>query len=159
MYKIVLVTVFFFASANSQSVSFYDAWESAIGDREIKVLEDYLKWNHPDAETANNGWNLLIIAARFGNTEAIYLLLAAGSDVNAKDRFGITALILAARHGATEGVRALLLAPSIDVNIQDNRGDNALGLAENDEIKKMLELRTFVCLCVSDWCRKNTRNC
>jgi len=153
----LIITLIYFGSAQSRRVSFNEAARSAASSKN-QVLEDYLELNHPDAGTYY-GMTLLRWAAAGGNSAGISLLLAAGSDVNAKSDSGETVLIEAAWNGWTESVRALLSAQSIDINIQDNAGNTALGVAENDEIKKMLEDRNAMCRCVSDVCRKWRNNC
>ncbi len=57
----------------------------------------------------------LIEAAQNGQTEKISALLAAGAEVNAKDKEGMTALIYAAYEGHFQSVKALLNAGA-DVN-------------------------------------------
>ena len=54
----------------------------------------------------------------------ISLLLQAGADVNAKDRDGNTALILAAAENPT--VVSVLLKAGADVNAKDRDGNTAL---------------------------------
>ena len=58
-----------------------------------------------------DGEGLLCYAAKHGRTELAAALLAAGADVNAKDKgwAGNTALILAATHGRTETVAVLAI--------------------------------------------------
>ncbi|MFQ5927816.1 MAG: ankyrin repeat domain-containing protein [Terriglobia bacterium] len=49
----------------------------------------------------------LIEAAKKGDAAAVEALLAAGADVNAKDKDGMTALMLAEKEGHTTVVRLL----------------------------------------------------
>jgi uncharacterized protein len=49
----------------------------------------------------------LMLAAQHGHLGAIYALLAAGADVNAKAANGITALGLASRHKHAESIKLL----------------------------------------------------
>ena len=60
----------------------------------------------------------LTIAAERGDTAQVKSLIAAGADVNEKDRAGFTALMWAARNGHTEITRALVDARA-DVNMRD----------------------------------------
>ena len=67
-------------------------------------------------------------AARTGNIEAVKQHLAAGVDVNAKDRMGWTPLCEAAINGHKE-IAELLLANGADVNVKDDRGMTPLDLS------------------------------
>ncbi|HVF28783.1 MAG TPA: tetratricopeptide repeat protein [Pyrinomonadaceae bacterium] len=83
----------------------------------------------------------LILAAARGSAETINSLLKSGADVNAKDKFGQTALIYAAGHGYADVVKALLVAGA-DVNAASNRGVTALKLAQANghrEVTKLLK--------------------
>ena len=60
-------------------------------------------------------------AAREGNTQAVKQHLAAGSDVNEKDRFQRAPLHMAALLGRKEIVE-LLIAEGTDVNVKNKRG-------------------------------------
>jgi len=152
-HQIVLVTVFFFASANSQSVGWLNADWAAKGRYNIRFLEVYLESNHPDTETDPFGNTLLMTAASNNNIAAINLLLANGSDVNKQINGGWTALVRAALTGRTEALRTLLRAPRIDVNIQSVQGDTALGLAGSDAVARLLRRKGAVCRCGSSFCR------
>ena len=69
-----------------------------------------------------NGNTPLRMAARYGRTECVKLLLAAsGIDVNLVNRNGETPLYWAACNGQTECVKLLLAAPGIDVNLAETR--------------------------------------
>jgi ankyrin repeat protein len=59
-----------------------------------------------------------MIAATTGDTEAVKQIIAAGADVNARNRFGSTALMGAAAGGHADIV-AELLARKAQVNVQD----------------------------------------
>lgn len=67
----------------------------------------------------------LITAAQKGKTETVKYLLDKGVDVNAKDRFGWTALIKAAMFGYNDIVK-ILLDKGADVNAKTNLGCTAL---------------------------------
>jgi ankyrin repeat protein len=71
-------------------------------------------------------------AAATSSLALIKLLLASGADVNAKDSaFGATALMRAAYSDYDDTPRVkLLLDRGAKVNIRDNNGDTALGLAK-----------------------------
>ena len=85
----------------------------------------------------------LINAVLQADTATVSALLAAGSDVNAKNRDGETVLILAAKYGYTDVVKALL-AKGAEVNAKDPYlyGRTALLLAANnghaDVVKALL---------------------
>lgn len=72
----------------------------------------------------------LVEAAYYLPKESLELVLDSGADINHKDIFGNTALMLAAVKGDHESVE-LLLERGADVLIQDQDGDNALHKAYN----------------------------
>ena len=84
----------------------------------------------------------LVRAAREGNADTVKVLLTApGSDVNATDERGSTALIEAARYGHNDVVRALL-ATDANIKARDREGKTALMLAiagGHDEVVKELK--------------------
>ena len=59
-------------------------------------------------------------------------------DINAKNKDGETALMLASSEGHLEIVKLLLLRKGADVNIKNNDGKTALDLAKTKEIKDLL---------------------
>jgi len=67
----------------------------------------------------------LLTAAQKGKTETVKSLLDEGVDVNAKDRFGWTALIKAAMFGYND-IMKILLDRGADVNAKTNLGCTAL---------------------------------
>ena len=75
-------------------------------------------------------------AARTGNIEAVKQHLAAGTDVNAKVKGGLTPLHEAARWGHKE-VAELLIDKGADVNARNNVGASPLALA-NGETAELL---------------------
>jgi ankyrin repeat protein len=68
------------------------------------------------------------MAALQGNIEAIRQHIEAGSDLNDKDVYGSSPLIIAATFGKTEVARALIEAGA-DMNITNNDGATALHAA------------------------------
>ena len=67
-------------------------------------------------------------AARFGDIKAVKQHLAAGTDVNAKDRSGVTSLHYAAYLGRKE-VAELLIVKGADVNAKVAYGETPLDKA------------------------------
>ena len=78
-------------------------------------------------------------AANKGNIEAVKQHLAAGVDVNAKDKYGLTPLHHAAWQGRNEIVE-LLIANGADVNAKDVDGGTPLHEAASDGRKEVVEL-------------------
>jgi hypothetical protein len=82
------------------------------------------------------------LAALQGNVAAIRQHIEAGSDLNEKDAYGSTPLIIAATFGKTEVARALIEAGA-DLNITNNDGGTALHaaafLCRPEIVKALLE--------------------
>lgn len=79
-------------------------------------------------------------AARSGDTPGIAALLRSGSDVNSLDRYGQTALMLAA-HGGHRAAVELLIARGADLNVTAKFGLSALMLAivaGHEEVAELL---------------------
>ena len=74
-----------------------------------------------------------------GNIEAVKQHLAAGTDVNAKDSFGMTPLLLAGAKNQKEVVE-LLIAEGADVNAKTESGRNPLHSAAMEGHKEIAEL-------------------
>jgi uncharacterized protein len=83
----------------------------------------------------------VVLAAAAGQAGALYLLLARGAEVDARETgTGNTALMLAANRARLEEVRVLLQAGA-DVNLKARDGWTALAAAEmigDDEIAALL---------------------
>ena len=78
-------------------------------------------------------------AAKDGNTEAIKLDLADGTDVNAKDDNGITPLHNVAEEGHKE-IAELFIAAGADVNAKNNLGGTPLHEAAASGHKEIVEV-------------------
>ena len=76
-------------------------------------------------------------AAQVGNIEAVKQHLAAGTDVNAKDKYGRTTLHAAAVGGSKEVVE-LLIAKGADVNVKYEECATSLDWAKNQETADLL---------------------
>ena len=76
-------------------------------------------------------------AAQVGNIEAVKQHLAAGTDVNAKDKYGRTTLHAAAVGGSKEVVE-LLIAKGADVNAKYEECATSLDWAKNQETADLL---------------------
>ncbi|MCL2103738.1 MAG: ankyrin repeat domain-containing protein [Kiritimatiellaeota bacterium] len=72
---------------------------------------------------------ILVAAVGHGRLETVQILLSAGTDVNAENESGHTALYYAA-YGGDETLVAMLLSASADVNAKDNEDATALSLAK-----------------------------
>jgi ankyrin repeat protein len=82
-----------------------------------------------NATTGMKGYRQIDAGA--GNLDCVEALIAAGADLNAKDRDGMTALIESSEQNNVSCVKALIAAGA-DVNIRDRNGDTALMLANAD---------------------------
>jgi hypothetical protein len=79
-------------------------------------------------------------AVESGDYDEVKRLVEAGADVNAKDNYGYTALMLATQQGHTEVIK-LLIEAGADVGARDNQGRTACNMAfsyGNREIVQLL---------------------
>lgn len=108
---------------------------NAIAKGETEAVDLFLKAGmSPNAK--NGDITALMEAARRGKTHSgiAAALVQAGSEVNAKDAYGVTPLLYAAISGSPETLR-MLLKSGADVNAKDADGRNVLVEAlttEND---------------------------
>lgn len=82
-------------------------------------------------------------AAAFGNHNDVVAALDAGADPNAHDAFGVSVLMVAARHnpnaGGNDGVISALIAAGADVNFRSSLGHTAVDYAT--ETDSLVQLR------------------
>jgi hypothetical protein len=93
----------------------------------------------PEPPTAKAPDISIHIAAMQGNLEAVKQHIAAGTDVNAKDRDDWPPLLKAAWHGHKE-IAELLIAKGADVNARDSIGGTPLHKAALRGRKEIAEL-------------------
>lgn len=80
----------------------------------------------------------IVLAAWYGQNEAVLYLLDKGADVNTNKNWGNTALMMAA-FGGKESTVKLLLSKGADVNIE-NDGMSALTWAKRKEHKNIIKI-------------------
>jgi len=79
----------------------------------------------------------LFSASEASDIDKVKELLAAGVGVNAKDKYGLTALHQAAVRGRIEMAK-LLIESGADVNVPDSQGRTPLDKAKSEEMKALL---------------------
>ncbi len=99
------------------------------GEREIVDQLLQVPFIDMNVRDSNGGCTALMRAAMAGHREVVGRLLQQGIDVNMRNDNGDTALMCAARHDRREVVELLLQAPNVEVNVQNNNGFPASGLA------------------------------
>ena len=89
----------------------------------------------------------LLDAAASGQIGKVLDLISTGADVNAKNKWGETALMLAAQHGRAEAVKILIEAKA-DMNAKSESGYTALMLAamngRTEAVKALIEAKADV---------------
>lgn len=110
-----------------------DKFIKAAKERNYPYIDEYLKAKGNVNYTTALGTSALMWAVRNNDIEGadyvenIKLLLAAGADVNAKNKYKDTALIWAAVRGSYKIAKTLLEA-NADVNAKNNNGETALSM-------------------------------
>ena len=80
----------------------------------------------------------MLIAARKGWGDALQMLIEVGADLDARDKEGQTAILLAVAKNRVEAVRILIEAGA-DINAMTPRGVTPLDVAKNPKITRLLE--------------------
>src|SRR5271157_1133937 len=83
----------------------------------------------------------LIDAAEIGDVKTVRALIKAGADVNARDKHGWTALMIATANGQTDVVETLIKAGA-DVNAVDEDSVTALMIAALNDHTDAVNVRT-----------------
>lgn len=89
--------------------------------------------------TSYGGWTALHWTARYNRTDVAQVLIANGTDVNAKNRWIRTPLHTAAMNSHKELVE-ILIVDGADVNATDENGLAPLWLAEQEGYAEIAEI-------------------
>ena len=87
------------------------------------------------------GWTALMMAAQYGYTPTVKVLLDNGADIEDRtaNTIEITALMIAAMRGHIDTVK-VLIDNGADVNAKGNQGYTALGLAASQGHTEIVEM-------------------
>jgi ankyrin repeat protein len=107
---------------------------------ESKQVEPGAEAAQPEPSTAKGPDISIHGAANSGNIEAIKQHLAAGTDVNAKDKYGGTPLHRAVGNLVRKEIVELLIANGADVNAKHDNGETPLHYAVTGDQKEIAEL-------------------
>jgi len=105
-----------------------DIWSAAATGNTEAIKQQLLAGKDINAKEPAGGSTPLIVAATYGQIEAVRLLIEKGADINTKNNNGSTALHAAAFLAHPEIVK-LLLDKGADVNARNNRGETAIYIA------------------------------
>jgi ankyrin repeat protein len=97
-------------------------WAARNPDKARLLIE---RGANPNAQSKQGRTPLMIASMHGGGSAIVALLLSKGADVNVRDRFGVSALNLAAWAGHVDIMR-LLLAKGADPNVADITGRSSL---------------------------------
>ncbi len=108
------------------------------GKREIVELLIHYLGNDCEVKQA-----ILIKASQYGRKDIVAMLIKSGTNANAKNKYGNTALLEATQNGYKEIIQMLIEAGA-DVNVQDKDGNTALiHAAQNDNLDIIRLLISF----------------
>lgn len=117
--------------------------EALKGDLSLLKSFGMVHPNHRDfmkKENADGGWSPLHLAAHYGQFEVVKLLVAAGSDLNAKAKNEIANTpLMAAVAGGQKEIIAFLLRSGADPRQSDGAGMDAAQLAMAEGKKELAE--------------------
>lgn len=95
---------------------------TAIKNKDYNKVFRLIKYTDINV-TTGNGFSPLHVAARFNYFEIIDLLIENGADVNLKNAFGWTPLMVACEHDNLKCVRKLCKVSNLDINHQSSVGN------------------------------------
>ena len=118
-------------SKTNVTVPNYNSIHQAVVDNDVPAIKEYINTgenlDQPDSSPDGKGASSIHIAAIFGHTEIVELLLDGGADPNQADKEGSTP-IHAAAFFTHEKILLSLLETGADPNQADNEGRTALEL-------------------------------
>lgn len=102
----------------------------AVKDGDLFLVKSFLELGaDPNVVNDETGWPLAVQAVVHKRTDIINHLISQDDiDLNATDRSGLTALMMAAFHGQLE-ISESLLAAGVDTGIRSNDGNTARDIA------------------------------
>lgn len=117
------------------------------------VVKELLTMRDISIDMLDSDWHTpLHLAATNGYVDVMRILLQAGADVNAVDKYGQTPLQLAIMNESVSAVTELLKDPKLDVNMVNKAGMTALEIASvtrQPNISRAINARML-----SDYCRQ-----
>ena len=128
------------ADINAHTINGDDAFIIAAGDNPNPEILRVLLNAGANLKTTNNQLSTALMASCQSSNireDVVKFLIDSGIDINAQDKYGMTALIYASM-SAESNIVKLLLSSGADVNIKDNEGKNALDYSSGDDVKKIL---------------------
>ena len=116
----------------------------------VRLLAGGIEVDRQNGPNQLNAVSPLMVAAKYGRTAALELLIRAGADVNAQANGGWTALHLGAVAGQYKVV-ALLLAKGADRDITNEGGGKPLDFAAGVECNALLQVQQPPASAASVW--------
>ncbi len=142
---ILFIAVFPLHSEGKEKLSLYDmAVEQLDNENNTTKREESSSISTHDiiSFTDENGMTALMKAAKEGNDWTIRLLIEAGSDVNARDKAGWTALMYAVRYQNSKTTVSILINSGAAIKVRNNHNTTPLLLAasysQNPDILSLL---------------------
>eukprot|EP00966_Prymnesium_polylepis_P110003 2545159-Prymnesium_polylepis.1 len=113
----------------------------ALEDGDVDVVEECVKAG-VSVDVADDDLNTALILASEGEPEICEYLVAAGANVNAQNKNGVTPLMAAVRY-EDERVVELYVEAGADLQLKDRKGRTAVDLAKNnDELLAALGIKS-----------------
>lgn len=109
----------------------------AIKNGDLEQVKDIIEKQSIDVNQEVEGRPLILYAADYGQKAVIEYLIAAGADVNSKDKHGITPILAAIWEGHTTCVELLLQKGAEKDGVAPD-GKSYIDSAENIEIRQLL---------------------
>jgi hypothetical protein len=118
-----------------------DPPDKDFAKRQMDVITLLLARKANPAAKDADGNTVIHQAARQRNVDALRLMLTLGLPVDARNKDGVTPLLVAAADGREPQNVAVLIAAGADVNARDNYGRTVLGAARSRDVAALLEAR------------------
>jgi len=119
-----------------------DSFLQAVNDGDIELVDLFVRANFNIHTEDSQGTPAILIALKKGYTVVGRVLINAGADVNARDRLGVTPLLLAcgkSTHGYYE-IAEMLINKGANINVRDRLGFTPLLLSLTGGVSGIAEL-------------------